>query len=83
MRASVVQAAAVHGESGIDGTNLLPIPTVQPKPGSAILGMREAIMNTPPQSHAVVCTVALVDISPLIPPSVSMGGQGMRVIIYD
>ena len=62
MRAAV-HAPAIHGESGIDGTNLLPVPTVEPKPGNAILAMREAIMKTPFQSCAVVSTGALTNVA--------------------
>jgi len=41
------------GESGIDGTNLLPEPAVAFQAGNAIRAMHEAIMATPYQTCAV------------------------------
>ena len=41
------------GESGIDGTDLLPVPAVTFQAGNAIRAMHEAIMSTPYQTCAV------------------------------
>jgi uridine nucleosidase len=58
-----VHAPAIHGESGIDGTDLLPVPGVAARPGNAILAMREAIMETPFQSCAIVSTGTLTNVA--------------------
>ena len=58
------------GESGIDGTKLLPEPTVLPQPGNAIKAMYDAIMSTPYQTCAV-CQNTL--------KWIQLGGEGLTV----
>ena len=61
-----VHAPAIHGESGIDGTSLLPEPTVSPQPGNAFVAMRNAIMATPPQTSVLVATGTLTNVALLL-----------------
>lgn len=61
-----VHAPAIHGESGIEGTTLLPEPAVAVQPGNAILAMRDAILATPLQSTVLVATGALTNVALLL-----------------
>lgn len=65
MRPSV-HAPGIHGESGIDGTNLLPEPVVAFQAGNAIRAMHEAIMATPYQTCVIVATGALTNVALLL-----------------
>ncbi|KAF8415479.1 Inosine/uridine-preferring nucleoside hydrolase domain-containing protein [Tirmania nivea] len=65
MRPSV-HAPDIHGESGIDGTNLLPEPAVAFQAGNAIRAMHEAIMATRYQTCALVATGALTNVALLL-----------------
>jgi len=57
-----VHAPEIHGSSGIDGTDLLPVPSVSLNPESAIPAMYKAIMATPAQSCVLVATGTLTNI---------------------
>lgn len=63
-----VHAPDIHGESGIDGTDLLPPPpagiTVQL--GNAVLAMYNAIMKTPPGTCVIVATGTLTNVALLL-----------------
>ncbi|KAG0633270.1 Inosine/uridine-preferring nucleoside hydrolase domain-containing protein [Tuber brumale] len=58
-----VHAPDIHGDSGIDGTTLLPESKVAVKSGNTILAMYEAIMKTPFQTCAVVATGTLTNVA--------------------
>ncbi|KAL7275418.1 Uridine nucleosidase 1 [Rhizina undulata] len=58
-----VHAPAIHGESGIDGTTLLPEPRMSMQPGNAVLAMYNAIMMTEFQSCVVVATGTLTNVA--------------------
>ncbi|KAK6356952.1 Uridine nucleosidase 1 [Orbilia javanica] len=51
-----VHASEIHGDSGIDGTTLLPAPTSKPQTKPAVEAMRDAIMSTPKGTCALVVT---------------------------
>lgn len=60
-----VHAPDIHGESGIDGTNLLPkveVPEYSTKE-NAVLAMRNALMATPPNTAALVATGTLTNVA--------------------
>ena len=61
-----VHAPDIHGESGIDGTTLLPKPTVSHRPGNAIVAMRDAIMATPMHTSVLVATGTLTNVALLL-----------------
>lgn len=60
-----VHASDIHGKSGIDGTDLLPEPPQGKthQPGSAVQAMRDAIMQTEPNTCAVVATGTMTNIA--------------------
>lgn len=60
-----VHAPDIHGDSGIDGTDLLPKPPpgVAVQPGNAILAMYNAIMKAPAGLCYVVATGALTNVA--------------------
>ncbi|KAI5792393.1 Inosine/uridine-preferring nucleoside hydrolase domain-containing protein [Peziza echinospora] len=65
MRPSI-HAPDIHGESGIDGTNLLPEPKVAYTPGNAIKAMYDGIMSTPFQTCILVATGTLTNVALLL-----------------
>lgn len=58
-----VHAPAIHGESGLEGTELLPTPAKGPVDEPAIDAMAKALFATPPGSSWVVATGALTNIA--------------------
>ncbi|KAH7364692.1 Inosine/uridine-preferring nucleoside hydrolase domain-containing protein [Rhexocercosporidium sp. MPI-PUGE-AT-0058] len=58
-----VHADAIHGESGLDGTNLLPTPLVPPKTDPFIPAIAAALLSKPPETAWVVATGALTNIA--------------------
>ncbi|KAF2455860.1 Inosine/uridine-preferring nucleoside hydrolase domain-containing protein [Lineolata rhizophorae] len=56
-----VHAESIHGDSGLDGTTLLPAPTTHAQPGSAVAALVSALLSTPPGSAWVVTTGALTN----------------------
>ncbi|KAH9215646.1 Inosine/uridine-preferring nucleoside hydrolase domain-containing protein [Leptodontidium sp. 2 PMI_412] len=58
-----VHADAIHGESGLDGTHLLPTPLVPPKTDPFIPAIAAALLVTPPGTAWVVATGALTNIA--------------------
>lgn len=62
MRPSV-HAPDIHGESGIDGTNLLPAAAVSHQPGNAIHAMYTAVMKTDYRSCHIIATGTLTNVA--------------------
>jgi uridine nucleosidase len=60
-----VHASEIHGESGIDGTLLLPKPTMSPSPVPAVEAMAAALSKTKPNSAWLIATGALTNIAQL------------------
>lgn len=61
---SIMHAPDIHGESGLDGTDLLPQPNRRPlKCCNAIKDMRDALMACPPGTSWLVATGALTNIA--------------------
>ncbi|TGO21016.1 hypothetical protein BPAE_0248g00100 [Botrytis paeoniae] len=58
-----VHAPAIHGESGLEGTDLLPTPAKGPVDEPAIDAMAKALFATPAGSAWVVATGALTNIA--------------------
>ena len=58
-----VHADAIHGKSGLDGTDLLPIPTIQPIQETAIDAMATALLKTKKGKAWIVATGALTNIA--------------------
>lgn len=60
-----VHAPDIHGQSGIDGTDLLPAVNLPAAAHStnAIVKMRDALMATPPQTAALVATGTLTNVA--------------------
>ncbi|GAO14400.1 uncharacterized protein UV8b_02606 [Ustilaginoidea virens] len=61
-----VHAPDVHGESGLDGTDLLPRPECEPLPGSAVMAMAEAIRAQAPGTTWIVTTGSLTNLGTLL-----------------
>ncbi|PGH17333.1 hypothetical protein AJ79_01217 [Helicocarpus griseus UAMH5409] len=60
---AAVHAPDIHGESGLDGTDLLPAPTQPPvKDVNAIVAMRDALMAQPKNTAWVVATGTLTNV---------------------
>lgn len=60
-----VHAEDIHGESGLDGTSLLPKPAVGPKPGSAVDAMAAALWATKKGTAWLVATGTMTNIAQL------------------
>lgn len=60
-----VHAPDIHGESGIDGTNLLPSPPphIAVQPGNAIMAMYNAVMKTTAGTCVIVATGTLTNVA--------------------
>ena len=58
-----VHAPAIHGESGLDGTDLLPTPTIQAKEGSAVDALADAILAQEKDVAWIVATGALTNVA--------------------
>lgn len=59
-------APDVHGESGLDGTDLLPEPQCEPRPESAVEAMAQSIRAQPPGTAWIVATAALTNVGSLL-----------------
>lgn len=55
-------APDIHGETGLDGTTCLPVPTVPVRDGDAAWAMRQALSNEAPGTAWIVATGALTNI---------------------
>ncbi|TVY57084.1 Uridine nucleosidase [Lachnellula cervina] len=58
-----IHAPSIHGESGLDGTSLLPSPLAQPMNEPAVQAMAKALLSTAPQTAWLVATGALTNIA--------------------
>jgi uridine nucleosidase len=76
-----VHAPDIHGDSGIDGTLLLPEPTVSPKATNAIVAMRDAIMSTPLQTCVLVATGTLTNVALLLATFPEVAGHLKEISI--
>ncbi|KAG6015456.1 hypothetical protein E4U43_005275 [Claviceps pusilla] len=61
-----VHAPDVHGESGLDGTALLPKPQCEPRAQPAVEAMYEAIMAQPAGTACIVATGSLTNVGALL-----------------
>lgn len=61
-----VHAPDVHGESGLDGTDLLPKPQCEPLAKPAVEAMYEAIMAQPADTAWIVATGSLTNVGALL-----------------
>ncbi|KAH7419758.1 Inosine/uridine-preferring nucleoside hydrolase domain-containing protein [Cadophora sp. MPI-SDFR-AT-0126] len=58
-----VHADAIHGESGLDGTHLLPKPLKPPQTDHFLPSMVSALLSTPPNTAYIIATGALTNIA--------------------
>lgn len=58
-----VHAPDIHGESGLDGTSLLPEPKVSPRSEPAVEAMAQALLRTEKRSAWLVATGALTNVA--------------------
>ena len=58
-----MHADSIHGESGLDGTDLLPIPAIQPVEKPAVEAMATALLRTKPGTAWIVATGALTNVA--------------------
>jgi uridine nucleosidase len=58
-----VHADSIHGKSGLDGTDLLPVPAIQPIDEPAVDAMAAALLRTRPGTAWVVATGALTNVA--------------------
>lgn len=58
-----IHAPDIHGESGLDGTNLLPVPVISAKEGVTIDAMAEALLSQPRGTAWIVATGALTNVA--------------------
>jgi uridine nucleosidase len=68
-------AGDIHGESGLDGTSLLPAPTVAPKSEPAIDAMASALFQTPLGTAWLIATGALTNIAQVFAKYPSLAGH--------
>ncbi|KAE9965187.1 hypothetical protein BLS_007798 [Venturia inaequalis] len=59
-----VHAAGIHGESGLDGTTILPVPVAKPQEGEhgGIHAIYQSLIKTPPGTAWLIATGALTNI---------------------
>ncbi|KAK2789066.1 Uridine nucleosidase 1 [Onygenales sp. PD_12] len=80
---AAVHAADIHGESGLDGTDLLPAPTRPPVTNpTAIVAMRDALLAQPKDSAWVVATGTLTNVALLFAafPDVAEHVKGVSIM---
>ncbi|MCJ1442133.1 MAG: Uridine nucleosidase 1 [Stictis urceolatum] len=70
-----VCAPDIHGETGLDGTTLLPAPSRAPQSGSAIQATSEALFAQEPGTAWVVATGALTNIALLFASFPGLAGH--------
>lgn len=77
-----VHADAIHGESGLDGTSLLPVPAVPHLEEPAIDAMAAALLATPKGTAWLIATGALTNIAHLFPsyPEVAEHIKGLSIM---
>ena len=79
---SAVHAPDIHGETGLDGTNLLPVPTVKHVDEPAIQAMAAALLKCKPGSAWVVATGATTNVAQLFTayPDVAAHIKGLSIM---
>ncbi|KAE9381889.1 nucleoside hydrolase [Stipitochalara longipes BDJ] len=77
-----VHADAIHGESGLDGTSLLPIPAVPHLKEPAVDAIATALLATPENTTWLVATGALTNIAHLFTnyPDVASHIKGLSIM---
>ena len=83
LQRAAVHASDIHGESGIDGTDLLrEPPTVKKKLPRALDAMADALMKQPAGSSYLVATGALTNVATLIEehPQVAEHLRGLSIM---
>ncbi|CAG8981089.1 hypothetical protein HYALB_00013838 [Hymenoscyphus albidus] len=77
-----VHAPDIHGKSGLDGTSLLPVPTITPIEDDAIKAMAKALLATPPQSAWLIATGACTNVAQLFSahPDVAPHLKGLSIM---
>jgi uridine nucleosidase len=77
-----VHAADIHGESGLDGTSLLPIPAISHIDGPAVEAMAAALLKTKKGTAWLVATGALTNIAHLFHqhPEVANHIKGLSIM---
>ena len=75
-------APEIHGESGLAGTDLLPVATCKPQPGNTINAMRDALMSCPPNSAWLVAVGPLTNVALLFAmyPEVATHIKGLSIM---
>lgn len=75
-------AGEIHGESGLDGTSLLPVPTVAPRSEPAIDAMASALFQTPPGTAWLIATGAVTNIALVFAkyPSLAAHIKGLSIM---
>lgn len=75
-------APAIHGASGLAGTDLLPVATCKAQSGNTIKAMRDALMSCPPNSAWLVGVGPLTNIALLfaVYPEVAAHIKGLSVM---
>ncbi|ODQ56527.1 non-specific ribonucleoside hydrolase rihC [Saitoella complicata NRRL Y-17804] len=74
-------APNIHGESGLDGTNLLPKAAMKPREGKAIEAMAKAILSCQPDTCTLVPTGALTNIALLFAVYPEVAAHVKEVVI--
>jgi uridine nucleosidase len=78
-----VHADSIHGESGLDGTTLLPVPIVKHiEDGQYVDAMAKALLATPTDTAWIVATGALTNIAQLFEkhPGVASHIKGLSIM---
>jgi len=77
-----VHAPAIHGESGLDGTSLLPVPASKYVDEPAVAAMAKALLSTPAGTAWLVATGALTNIALLFQshPEVASHIKGLSIM---
>lgn len=77
-----VHADSIHGKSGLDGTDLLPVPAVQPIEEPAVEAMATALLKTKPGTAWIVATGALTNVAHAFTqyPQLAMHVKGLSLM---
>jgi len=77
-----VHAPDIHGETGLDGTDLLPVPVVKHVDEPAIQAMAAALLNSKPGTAWVVATGATTNVAQLFTtyPDVAAHIKGLSIM---
>ncbi|KAG9241019.1 Inosine/uridine-preferring nucleoside hydrolase domain-containing protein [Calycina marina] len=77
-----VHAPDIHGESGLDGTDLLPVPTAKAKDKPAVEAMAEALLKCEAGTTWVVATGATTNVAQLFMtyPDLAIHVKGLSIM---